>query len=466
MPRINATLACKYCQKRHERCERLSEEHTCMNYRKRSRLCISFPGYKRRSKTRKLIMEPFPNINPYGTTETFQNTFINKPSLSYLPFVHGIFMPNITLFPTNDLFFRTLHFYKNTITTPPINPYRTTKTLQNAVINQSSSYNNDEPELNNDQNITPSSDSFSTMSNNEQNITPFSNSFPTGCSNDISSSKTQHSYNNVITTTPNIDLYEIIETFQDMLINQSPSTSSSSFIHDKLELNNEQNIISSSSSFSTSCSNDSFFFETQHSYNNIVTTTPNINTYGSVETFRNTFNPHHHPKSSVIKSNCLFQRFGIGNGSLEDKCAENPEVIDVRFVKFVTKVTRRLIEVAMERLNVESIERSGAVMTCKMDVDKEKIDKSKRKNAMVSLINDEICEINDEKFLKTRLNQMFNENKGKDANVAEAADEVGKNGRSFWDSGNLTDDMGKSNTFGICGVGGVSERYFSPKALK
>ncbi|KAF0487844.1 hypothetical protein F8M41_022475 [Gigaspora margarita] len=303
-------------------------------------------------------MEPFPNINPYGTTETFQNTFINKPSLSYLPFVHGIFMPNITLFPTNDLFFRILHSYKNTITTPPINPYRTTKTLQNTVINQSSSYNNDEPELNNDQNITPSSDSFSTscsndsfffetqhsydniitipnidpygiieafqnmlnnqspsslsslsspsfsfihdesVSNNEQNITPFSNSFPTSCSNDFSY-KTQHSYNNVITTTPNIDLYEIIETFQDMLINQSPSTSSSSFIHDKLELNNEQNIIASSSSFSTSCSNDSFFFETQHSYNNIITTTPNINPYGSVETFRNTFNPHHHPKSSV-----------------------------------------------------------------------------------------------------------------------------------------------------------------------
>ncbi|CAG8513581.1 22089_t:CDS:2 [Gigaspora rosea] len=314
MPRINATLACKYCQKRHERCERLSEKHTCMNRRKRSRLCISVPGYKRGPKTRKLIMEPFPNINHYGTIETFQNTFINKPSLSYFPFVHGVFMPNITLFPTNDLFFRTLYSYNNTI----INPYRTTKTLQNTFINQSSSYNNDEPELNNDQNITPSSDSFSTS-----------------CSNDSFFFETQHSYDKIITI-PNIDPYGIIEAFQNMfinqspsspsisfihdesesnneqnitsfsnsfptnmLINQSPSTSSPSFIHDELELNSEQNIISSSSSFSTSFSNDSFFFETQHSYNNIVTTTPNLNPYRSVETFRNTFNPHHYPKSSV-----------------------------------------------------------------------------------------------------------------------------------------------------------------------
>ncbi|KAF0487841.1 hypothetical protein F8M41_022472 [Gigaspora margarita] len=347
MPRTNATLACKYCQKRHDRCERLSEEHTCMNCRKRNRPCISVPGYKRGPKTRKLIMELFPNFNPYETTETFQNTFINEPSLSYFPFVHGVFMPNITLFPTNDL-----HSYNNTITTLPINPYGTTKPLQNTFINQSSSYNNDEPKIKNDQNIAPSSDSFSTSCsdnsfffeiqhsydnaitisnidpygtfetfqtmfinqspsslssssfihdepepNNEQNITSFSNSFPISCSNDLSSFESQHSYNNVITTTPNIDLYETIETFQDMPINQFPSTSSPTFIHDELELNNEQNIISSSSSFSTSCSNDYFFFETQYSYNNIVTT-PNINSYGSVETFRNTFNPHHHPKPS------------------------------------------------------------------------------------------------------------------------------------------------------------------------
>ncbi|CAG8601520.1 14866_t:CDS:2, partial [Gigaspora rosea] len=67
--------------------------------------------------------------------------------------------------------------------------------------------------------------------------------------------------------------------------------------------------------------------------------------------------------------------------------------------------------------------------------------------------------------------------KGKDANVAETADEAGENGtisdllcsywlccmcigilklwgRSFWD---LTDDIDKSNALGICGVGGVPD---------
>ncbi|CAG8789567.1 43496_t:CDS:2 [Gigaspora margarita] len=336
MPRTNATLACIYCQKRHEKCERIPEEHTCVNCKKRNHPCISVPGYKRGPKPRRLIMEPypninpymiteprrlimepFPNINPYETTETFQNTFIKQPSLSYSPFVPGVFMPNITLFPTNDL-----HSYNNTITTLPINPYETTKPLQNTFINQSSSYHNDEPELNNDQNITSSSDSFSTScsndssffetqhsydniittpnidpygtieafqnSNNEQNITSSSGSFSTMYPNDTLFFETQHPYNSIITTTPNIDLYETIETFQDMFINQSPSTSPC-FIHDELELNNEQNIISSSSSFSTGCSTDSFGFETQHSYNNIVTTTPNINPHGSVETFQNTF---------------------------------------------------------------------------------------------------------------------------------------------------------------------------------
>ncbi|CAG8744598.1 12939_t:CDS:2 [Gigaspora rosea] len=330
MPRTNATLACIYCQKRHERCERIPEERTCVNCRKRNRPCISVPGYKRGPKPRRLIMEPFPNITPYGTTEpimepfpninpyetteTSQNTFIKQPSLSYSPFVPGVFMPNITLFPTNDL-----HSYNNTISTLPINPYGTTKPLQNTFVNQSLSYRNDESELNNDQNITSSSDSLSTSSNNsfffepqhsydniittpnidpygtfqnsnyEQNITSSSDSFSTMYPNDSLFFETQPPYNSIITTTPNIDLYETIETFQDMFINQSPSTSSPSFIHDELELNNEQNIISSSSSFSISCSNDSFFSETQPSYNNIITTTPNINPYGSVETFQNTF---------------------------------------------------------------------------------------------------------------------------------------------------------------------------------
>ncbi|CAG8785660.1 41814_t:CDS:2 [Gigaspora margarita] len=51
-----------------------------------------------------------------------------------------------------------------------------------------------------------------------------------------------------------------------------------------------------------------------------------------------------------------------------------------------------------------------------------------------------------------------NKDKGKDANVTEVCknDEV---------SGNLTDDMGKSNTHGFCSACEVSKRYSSPKAL-
>ncbi|KAF0487839.1 hypothetical protein F8M41_022470 [Gigaspora margarita] len=151
--------------------------------------------------------------------------------------------------------------------------YRTTKTLQNTVINQSSSYNNDEPELNNDQNITSSSDSFSTS-----------------CSNDSFFFETQHSYDNIIPI-PNIDPYGIIEAFQNMFINQSPSSLSSlsspsfSFIHDELESNNEQNITPFSNSFPTSCSNDFSSFKTQNSYNNVITTT-NIDLYEIIETFQ------------------------------------------------------------------------------------------------------------------------------------------------------------------------------------
>ncbi|CAG8842757.1 26282_t:CDS:2, partial [Gigaspora margarita] len=99
-----------------------------------------------------------------------------------------------------------------------------------------------------------------------------------------------------------------------------------------------------------------------------------------------------------------------------NKCAENPEVINVRFIKFVNikgwgykKVNRsqyenqnipegsgkgnirksKCDEDEKKRIedevdfednagmmySVESIEQSGAIMTCKMDVDKKKIDK-------------------------------------------------------------------------------------------
>ncbi|CAG8452042.1 8207_t:CDS:2 [Dentiscutata erythropus] len=249
-------------------------------------------------------MKPLSNISLYGPIDTFQNTFINQPSLSYSSFDVTLLPNSFSTSCSNDLFFRTPHSYNNTTTTPSINPYETTKTFQNTCLNDSfffetqHSYNNNitiAPNIGPYETIVTFQDMFINQSpslsssssfiydepepNNEQNITSTSNSFPISCSNKFSFFETQYSYNNVPTITPNID--GTIETYQNMFINQSLSSSSPSFIYDELE---PQNIISSSSSPSNS-SNDSFFFETQHSYNII----PNINPYGSVETFQNTF---------------------------------------------------------------------------------------------------------------------------------------------------------------------------------
>ncbi|CAG8804144.1 32388_t:CDS:2, partial [Gigaspora margarita] len=86
-------------------------------------------------------------------------------------------------------------------------------------------------------------------------------------------------------------------------------------------------------------------------------------------------------------------------------------------------------------------------MTCKMDVGKEKIDKNKIKNAMVNL-----------ETVKLKVGNV-NEDKGKDANVTEVCknDEV---------SGNLTNDMGKSNTCRFCSASEVPKRYSSPRHYK
>ncbi|CAG8706714.1 9270_t:CDS:2 [Gigaspora rosea] len=51
------------------------------------------------------------------------------------------------------------------------------------------------------------------------------------------------------------------------------------------KLNNEQNITSSSDSFSTMYLMTPYFFETQPSYNNIITTTPNIDICSNDDSF-------------------------------------------------------------------------------------------------------------------------------------------------------------------------------------
>ncbi|KAF0424030.1 hypothetical protein F8M41_006647 [Gigaspora margarita] len=95
----------------------------------------------------------------------------------------------------------------------------------------------------------------------------------------------------------------------------------------------------------------------------------------------------------------------------------------------------------VERINkgVESIKRNGTVMTCKLNVDIEKLDKSKRKNAMIESVNkfDEIVEneLNkDLEMAKLEVGDVSEDN----ANVAKTADQAGENGTisellcSYW----------------------------------
>ncbi|CAG8692881.1 12983_t:CDS:1, partial [Racocetra fulgida] len=237
--RTNATSACMTCKKRHERCLRLSEGQICTNCEKHNRDCIPVPGNKRGPKPRGLRsrstnFQPYPNINSYGATEIFQNTFVNQSPSSYYSFVHDESMPNHE---------RNITFFPNSFST---------------------SYYFEAPHSYNEQN------SFSSYLSDSVGI-----SLP---------------YNNVMNTSLNINPFEITETFQNTSINKSPSlsSSSSSFIHDEQEPNNEPYITSSFNSFSTGCSNDSSFFETQHSHNNGITTTFNITPYGTADAFQNT----------------------------------------------------------------------------------------------------------------------------------------------------------------------------------
>ncbi|CAG8735423.1 28954_t:CDS:2 [Gigaspora margarita] len=91
----------------------------------------------------------------------------------------------------------------------------------------------------------------------------------------------------------------------------------------------------------------------------------------------------------------------------------------------------------VERINnkgVENIERNGAIMTCKMDVDKRKLIKVKERMQWIKSVDkfDEIVENELNKGIETAKPEVgdVSEDKGKDANVAEAADEVGENGHT------------------------------------
>ncbi|CAG8570767.1 3213_t:CDS:1 [Cetraspora pellucida] len=319
MLRTNATSACITCKERHERCLRPSEGQICTNCKKYNRNCIPVPGRKRGPKPRRFRprpanFQPFPSINPYRTTETFQNPYVNQSLPSYYSFVHDESMPyherNNTLPPnTFSTSYSTDFFFRAPLN---VNPYEITQTFQNAFINDQNSfpsYLNDSFEIslpynnviNTPLNINPfeitdtfrntsinqspslSSSSFSFIHdeepNNEPNITLSSFIHDGQESNnepDITLSSFIHDEQE-----PNNERNSTLPPFihDEQEPNNEPNITLSSLIHDNQEPNNEPNITSPSNSFSTGCSNDSLFFETQHFHNDTINTTLDINPY-------------------------------------------------------------------------------------------------------------------------------------------------------------------------------------------
>ncbi|CAG8828106.1 15445_t:CDS:2, partial [Gigaspora margarita] len=134
-----------------------------------------------------------------------------------------------------------------------------------------------------------------------------------------------------------------------------------------------------------------------------------------------------------ITSNCSFQRFGIGNGSLENKCTKNLEVINVRFDESCEYKEQKIQEGKNENQEQPDLKDEKQVYL---------------NNSKIESVNkfDEIVknELNkDLEIVKLKVGDV-NENKGKDTNIAKANENV---------SDDLTANMCKSN------IGIVTERY-------
>ncbi|CAG8643172.1 7734_t:CDS:1 [Cetraspora pellucida] len=186
--RTNTTLACIYCQRRHEKCESLPGEDICTNCREHNRLCVFIPGNKRGPKPRRqnirlANLQAFSNINPYSATQTqhweqltpgIENSShpVSRASYTQSQHTHGI---ECYSFPTTEVHIK----YQSTpstesysrLTPGVYNQYQepltqsslgslypvleTTEVFQNMFINQSSStsflpsfFTHEEPTLN------------------------------------------------------------------------------------------------------------------------------------------------------------------------------------------------------------------------------------------------------------------------------------------------------------------------------
>ncbi|CAG8788249.1 17777_t:CDS:1 [Cetraspora pellucida] len=154
--RTHATLACKHCQRKHERCEKLPGEDICTGCRKLNRFCISLPGNKRGPKPRRQnlgVVNPslFSNVNPCRVTQTQHSHSVSRASYIQYQFTPGIensscltpevctqyqLMPSVEIYLIPGMYQEQLtpssldHLY-------PVSG--TTEVFQNTLTNQSSS---------------------------------------------------------------------------------------------------------------------------------------------------------------------------------------------------------------------------------------------------------------------------------------------------------------------------------------
>ncbi|CAG8550909.1 10486_t:CDS:1 [Cetraspora pellucida] len=172
--RTNTTLACIYCQRRHEKCERLLEEEICTNCRKHNRLCVFIHGNKRGPKPRiqntgLVNLQAFSNINPYTPGIENSSHSVSRAFYTQSQHTHGI---ECYSFPTSEIYIEyqptpSAESYSR-LTSGVYNQYQepltqssldslypvlgTTKVFQNMFINQSSStsssFTHKEPTIN------------------------------------------------------------------------------------------------------------------------------------------------------------------------------------------------------------------------------------------------------------------------------------------------------------------------------
>lgn len=297
--RANATQACTNCQRRHQRCERLSERVDCTFCRNYGLLCINILGRRRGRRPRSLIPSSG-TIEAFYFSETIE-AFIGQGQMSD--------DQNAASVNSYDPSFRTTEVFINQEPPPittSINPYETTiKEFQSLYLNfleTAEAFIGQVPTPNH-QNTTqintyePTTEefqppySFETIQSfigqgqtpddqNTVSINSYEPSFRTTEAfinqESIPITTSINPYETSSVQIPlNINPYEAAETSQNTFpfIHEGPAQNNGPLI-----INQYQNI----TPFFISYSNDPSSLETSDPYNNIITS-PNIYTYGTNE---------------------------------------------------------------------------------------------------------------------------------------------------------------------------------------